>query len=163
MESLWTPLAERNPSLLVRDDERMKMCRKALEVSWSIESLGKSRGKKTLWACCPLGLCLGTSVVTPFTIIPPRLFHTLSHWSSNCVYDVYRYEGPPRMFHHCFTRICNVALLYIVHVLNQTEESLHLYSLLSLLTKRLGLGSQEQSESQTARHHNLAQIAKGNI
>ena len=34
---------------------------------------------KTLGACGPSGFCLGTSPGTPFTMIPPRLFHTLSH------------------------------------------------------------------------------------
>ena len=43
-------IGKRNPSLLVRDDKRMKMCRKALGVSWWMESLGKSLGQK------PLGL-----------------------------------------------------------------------------------------------------------
>ena len=47
----------RNPSLLVREDNRMKMCGKALVKSWWMESLG-----------------------TPFTRIHPRLFHTLSQY-----------------------------------------------------------------------------------
>ena len=55
----------------------MKVCEKALGVSWWMESLGKSRGQN-LWACGPFGFGLGTSLGTPFTMIPPRLFHTLS-------------------------------------------------------------------------------------
>ena len=34
---------------------------------------------KALGACAPSGFSLGTSLGTPFTTIPPRLFHTLSH------------------------------------------------------------------------------------
>ena len=48
MEPLGTPVAEKNHSLLVRDDERMKMCGKAFGVSWWMESLGRSRGQKPL-------------------------------------------------------------------------------------------------------------------
>ena len=47
----------------------------SLGVSWWMESLRKSQGQK------PLGL--GTSQGTPFTMIPPRLFHTLSQ-STDC-------------------------------------------------------------------------------
>ena len=35
-------------------------------------------GQKTLRACGPSVFGLGTSLGTPFTIIPPRLFHTIS-------------------------------------------------------------------------------------
>ena len=47
---------ERNPSLLVRDDARMKMCGKALGVSWWMQSLGKSRGRNPL-GLWPLRFC----------------------------------------------------------------------------------------------------------
>ena len=35
---------------------------------------------KTLGACGPSGFGLGTSLGTPFTMIPPRLFKIMSHW-----------------------------------------------------------------------------------
>ena len=44
------------------------MCGKAEKVSWP----------KTLGACGPSGLGLGTSQGTPFTMIPTRLFQTFS-------------------------------------------------------------------------------------
>ena len=59
MMSLESPLAEENPSLLVRDDKRMKICGKALGVSWGMESLGKSLGQKPLGPVAPWGLALG--------------------------------------------------------------------------------------------------------
>ena len=58
--SLGSPLAERNPSLLVQEDKKMKLCGKALSVSWWIESLGKSQRHKPC-TCGPsaLGLSKG--------------------------------------------------------------------------------------------------------
>ena len=47
---------EGNPSLLVWDDKRMKMCGKALGVSWWMQSLGKSRGQNPL-GLWPLRFC----------------------------------------------------------------------------------------------------------
>ena len=62
MESLGSPLAERDPNhnlnILVRDDERMTLCRKALGVSWWMDSLGRSRGKKSLGPLPPMVLPL---------------------------------------------------------------------------------------------------------
>ena len=49
-------IEKRNPSLLVRDDKRMKMCGKALGVSWWMQSLGKSRGRNPL-GLWPLRFC----------------------------------------------------------------------------------------------------------
>ena len=42
------------------------------------KSLVKSHGQKPLGPAPPPGFGLGTSLGTPFTTIPPRLFHTLS-------------------------------------------------------------------------------------
>ena len=39
----------------------------------------RSPAAKTLGACGPTGFGLGTSLGTPFTMIPPRIFHRLSH------------------------------------------------------------------------------------
>ena len=46
--SLGSPSAERNTSLLVWDAERMTLYLKASGVSWWMECLQRSRGKKTL-------------------------------------------------------------------------------------------------------------------
>ena len=69
--SLGSPLPERNTFLLVRDDKRMKVFEKSYG---SIIVNGVHREvlrPRTLWACG-----LGTS---QGTMIPTRLFHTLSH------------------------------------------------------------------------------------
>ena len=47
-------------------------------VKWSPS---ESPVAKTLWACGPSGFGLGTSLGTPFPMIPPRLFHRLSHFA----------------------------------------------------------------------------------
>ena len=39
---------------------------------------------KTLGACDPSGFGLGIFLRTPFTMIPPRLFHRLSHCTGTC-------------------------------------------------------------------------------
>ena len=39
---------------------------------------GGPAGKTLLWACTTLGFGLGTSLGTPFTMMPPCLFHRLS-------------------------------------------------------------------------------------
>ena len=44
-------------------------------VKWSPS---ESPAAKTIGACGPLGFGLGTSLGTPFTMIPPRLFHRFS-------------------------------------------------------------------------------------
>ena len=44
---------------------------------------------KTLRTCGPSGLGMGTSLGTPFTMTPPRLFHTLSQ----CVQVLERTRG----------------------------------------------------------------------
>ena len=48
-------IERRNPCLLVRDDKRMKMCGKALGVSWWMQSLGKSLGQKPFGDLRPAG------------------------------------------------------------------------------------------------------------
>ena len=58
--SLGCPSAEGNTSLLVRYDQRMTSYGKALGLSWWLDSLGRSRG-------------IGTSLGTPFTMIPAQL------------------------------------------------------------------------------------------
>ena len=62
--------------ILARDAKIMKMCGKALGVSWWMESLGKSLGQNPR-ARRHLGLGIGTSWWTPFTMICPRIFQTL--------------------------------------------------------------------------------------
>ena len=47
---------EKNPSLLVRDDARLKMCGKALGVSWWMQSLGESRDQNP-WGLWPIRFC----------------------------------------------------------------------------------------------------------
>ena len=68
---------DRNPSLLVRDDARMKMCGKALGVSWWMQSLRKSRGRNPLglWLLrfCPWhfprdSICHGTPLAFPHIV-----------------------------------------------------------------------------------------------
>ena len=74
--SLGSPLVERNPSLLVRDEERMKMCGKALGYhgEWTPWEVPRP---KNLGVCGSSGFCLETYLRTPFTMIPPQLYHTL--------------------------------------------------------------------------------------
>ena len=52
--------------ILARDAKRMTLCGKAMGLSWWMVSLGRSRG-------------LGTSLGTPFTMLPPQLFQIMSH------------------------------------------------------------------------------------
>ena len=78
MVSLGTPLAERNPSLLVRDDKRMKMCGKTLGASWWMESLGQ----EPLGPTAPRVLALGL----------PKILHSLWYtlsFSTHCPSAVY--------------------------------------------------------------------------
>ena len=70
-------ICSKNLSLLVQDDKRMKMGRKALGYNGEWSPFGSSTAKKS-WGCGLLGLGLETSLGTPFTIIPPCIFHTLS-------------------------------------------------------------------------------------
>ena len=54
-------------------------CEEKPEVYHGEWSPSGSPSAKTLGACGPKGSGLGTSRGTPFTMIPPRLYHTLSH------------------------------------------------------------------------------------
>ena len=63
-------------------------------------SPSESPSPKTVGACGPSGFDLGTSRETPFTMIPPLLFHTLSH----CFWILGRYNQPDRHTHTFFLR-----------------------------------------------------------
>ena len=103
--SLGSPSAERNPSLLVREEKIMILCGKAWGVTWWMESLGKSLDQKPLGPAGPLGFGLGTSQWTPFPMIPTRLFNTLDHYMCDVYRAVIARDSIPHETHSAFQHI----------------------------------------------------------
>ena len=76
---------------------------------------------KTVGACGPFGFCLGTSLGTPITMIPPRFFHTLYH----CPLSILRY--PLSTVHYLLSTVhCPLStVLYLLSIVHCPLSTVH--------------------------------------
>ena len=80
---------------------------------------------KTLGACGPSGFGLGTSLGTPFTMIPPRLFQIMYHSPHSTLYILYTLHTAHSTYSRQYT-------LHTLHTRLSTLHTLHtLHSTLS--------------------------------